>query len=164
LASRYFSLGIREFAASVALIFVSSAAVFSQNAFDAALAALPGEVRDVKSAGRWRMSDADGVYRVIVLRVGYEHVADRLYIQWLRNGVDDQSPQVIASVGVSEINEVGEFTFSHALQPEATNRLRIIVNARHTYTGERRQFVFLAGAPHIYTLRPVPSATLKKPL
>jgi hypothetical protein len=127
--------------------------VLSQDLFKSALDTLPGDVRDVKSAGRWRTAEAMGVYRVIVVRGGYEHIADRLYIQWLSNASDDSPPQVLATVGVTEINDAGPFTFSNALSAEATNRLRITVNARHTYTGARRQFVFVASAPGTYADR-----------
>ena len=150
--------GARELTASLALILTTSAVVISQDAFDATLAVLPGELRDVKSAGRWRTADAEGVYRVVVLRVGYEHIADRLYVQWVRSGIDDQPPRVIGTVSVNEINEAGPFTVSHALQAEATSRLRIVVNARHTYTRQPRQFVFFATAPGVYTTQRPPSS------
>jgi hypothetical protein len=138
---------------TLGLMLVTGLPVLSQDEFKSALDTLPGNVRDVKSAGRWRTAEATGVYRVIVVRVGYEHIADRLYIQWLSNANDDSSPQAMATVGVSEINDAGPFTFAHALSAEATNRLRITVNARHTYTGARRQFVFVASAPGTYADR-----------
>jgi hypothetical protein len=138
---------------ALGLLLATGLPVLSQDVFKSALDTLPGNVRDLKSAGRWRTATAMGVYRVIVVRDGYEHIADRLYIQWLSNASDDSSPQVLATVGVSEINDAGPFTFSHALSAEATNRLRITVNVRHSYTGARRQFVFVASAPGTYADR-----------
>jgi hypothetical protein len=138
---------------TLGLLLAAGLPVLSQDVFKSALDTLPGNVRDVKSAGRWRTATAMGVYRVIVVRDGYEHIADRLYFQWLSNASDDSSPQVLATVGVSEINDAGPFTLSYALYAEATNRLRITVNARHTYTGARRQFVFVASAPGTYADR-----------
>ncbi len=138
---------------TLGLLLAAGPPVLSQDVFKSALDTLPGNVRDVKSAGRWRTATAMGVYRVIVVRDGYEHIADRLYFQWLSNASDDSSPQVLATVGVSEINDAGPFTLSYALYAEATNRLRITVNARHTYTGARRQFVFVASAPGTYADR-----------
>jgi hypothetical protein len=124
--------------------------VLTQDAFKSTLDTLPGEVRDVKSAGRWRTAETAGVYRLVVVRGGYEHIADRLYIQWLGNVTEDSSPQVLATVGVGEINDAGPFTLSYTLYAEATNRLRITVSARHSYTGARRQFVFVASGPGMY--------------
>jgi hypothetical protein len=141
---------------TLGLLLATGLPVLSQDAFKFALDTLTGNVREVKSAGRWRTATAMGVYRVIVVRDGYEHIADRLYIQWLSNASDDASPRVLATVGVSEINDAGPFTFSHALSAEATNRLRITVNARHSYTGARHQFVFVASAPGTYANRTKP--------
>ena len=138
---------------TLGLLLAAGLPVLSQDVFKSALDTLPGNVRDLKSAGRWRTATAMGVYRVIVVRDGYEHIADRLYFQWLSNASDDSSPQVLATVGVSEINDAGPFTLSYALYAEATNRLRITVNARHSYTGARRQFVFVASAPGTYADR-----------
>jgi hypothetical protein len=153
LASQSIAVAQLRILLTLGLMLVTGLPVLSQDEFKSALDTLPGNVRDVKSAGRWRTAEATGVYRVIVVRGGYEHIADRLYIQWLSNANDDSSPQVMATVGVSEINDEGPFTFSHALSAEATNRLRITVNARHTYTGARRQFVFVASAPGTYADR-----------
>src|SRR5262245_4337940 len=114
--------------------------VLTQDAFKSTLDTLPGQVRDVNSAGRWRTAETAGVYRLVVVRGGYEHITDRLYIQWLSTATEDSSPQVLATVGVSEINDAGPFTLSYAVYAEATNRLRITESARHTYTGARRQF------------------------
>ena len=90
-----------------------------QDPLGQAVAELPGEVRELKSAGRWRTADGEGFYRVVVLRGGYEHLADRLYIQWVREGDESRPARVVASVGVTEINDNGPFTFSYALVVEA---------------------------------------------
>jgi hypothetical protein len=86
---------VRIFVLAGGLLSITGTAAVSQDAFEAALTTLPGEVREVNSAGRWRTADAGGVYRVIVLRGGYERIADRLYIQWVRDGAADQQPRVI---------------------------------------------------------------------
>jgi hypothetical protein len=147
------SVVAHRIAVALGLLLITALPALPQDAFKSAVDTLPGEVRDVKSAGRWRTAETTGVYRLVVVRGGYEHIADRLYIQWLSNTSDDSSPQVLATVGVSEINDAGPYTLSYALYAEATNRLRITVNARHTYTGARRQFVFVASAPGKYADR-----------
>ena len=124
-----------------------------QDPLGQAVAELLGEVRDLKSGGRWRTADGEGFYRVVMLRGGYEHLADRLYIQWVREGDESQPARVVASVGVTEINDNGPFTFSYLLTAEAVTRLRITVNARHGYAKDRRQFVLVATTPHSYTSR-----------
>jgi hypothetical protein len=129
-------------------------AAATQDAFEAGVAAIPSEVREVRVAGRWRAGTDDGFYRVIVLRVGEDHVVDRLYVQWVRDAADGDRSRIAATLAVSEINDAGPFTFTYALKPEATTRLRITVNTHHTYTGGRRQFVLFATTPGTVTAKP----------
>jgi hypothetical protein len=154
---------VDRLAIALGLLLLAASPVLTQDAFKSTLDALPGEVRDVKSAGRWRAAETTGVYRVVVVRGGYEHIVDRLYIQWLSNAIGDSPPTILATVGVSEINDAGPFTISHALYAEATNRLRITVTARHTHTGARRQFVFVATAPGKYVDRPASPRNTDQP-
>lgn len=141
------------------VIVLASAAVlahawtFAGNRLDAALETLPGEIHEIHSAGRWRTSEAEGFYRVIVLRGGYERVAQRLYVQWMRDGDSEGPPRVVATAGIAAINDPGPFTFAHALHAAATNQLHVTVDARHGYTGQRRQFVVVATTPGIYSVR-----------
>jgi hypothetical protein len=126
----------------------------TQDPFEAGIAAIPSEVREVRSAGRWRAGTDYGFYRVIVLRVGEDHVVDRLYVQWVRGAADDDRWRIVTTLAVSEINDAGPFTFTYTLTPEATTRLRITVNAHHTYSGGRRQFVLFATTPGTVTAKP----------
>ena len=115
-------------AAAVAL---ACAWAFADDALDTALKTLPGEIQQISSAGRWRTAQAQGFYRVIVVSGGYERIAQRLYVQWMRDGDSENPPRVAATAAVAEINDAGPFTFSHTLHPAATNQFRINVDARH---------------------------------
>jgi hypothetical protein len=122
--------------------------VQAQDPFHAGIAAIPPEVRQVTSAGRWRTPDGNaGLYRVIALRVGDEHVVDRLYVQWVRDDRTADLPQVVATVAVNEVNDAGPFTFTYILNSERLTRLRIRVDAHNSYTGERTSFVLFATTP-----------------
>ena len=70
---------------AVAILLLASRAAASDDG-EAAVAALTGIVDSVVSAGRWQSGDGAGFFRVVVLRGGYEHVVNRLYLQWLRDG------------------------------------------------------------------------------
>jgi hypothetical protein len=141
------------FVLAVALVAAAGVPVVAGDDLDALLAALPGEIHQLSSTGRWRTAQAQGFYRVIVLRGGYEHVAQRLYVQWMHDGDSEHAPRVVATTGVAEINDVGPFTFSHSLRAVATNQLSIAVDARHGYTGRRQQVVVVATVPGVYTVR-----------
>jgi hypothetical protein len=146
--SRLATLWRRGCALILLIVYPPNTAALAQDPFDAAVAAIPADVREVKSAGRWRTADGQGgTYRVIALRAGDEHVVDLLYVQWIRDASADGRPRVTATLAVSEVNDAGPFTFSYTLKAEATTRLRITVNAHHSYTGERRQFVLFATTP-----------------
>lgn len=113
----------------------------------------PGRSYQLSSVGRWRTADATGFYRVIVLRGGYEHIAEQLYVQWMRDGDSENPPRVVVTTGVVEINDAGPFALSHSLRAVATNQLSITVNAQHGYTGRRQRLVVLAAAPGLYSVR-----------
>jgi hypothetical protein len=136
--------------------------VLAADEIGSALATLPGEIQQVGSAGRWRTSEAQGFYRVIVLRGGYERVIQRLYVQWMRDADSENPPRVVATTGVTEINDAGPYTFTHALRAVATNRLRVTVDARHGYTGRRQRFVVEAAAPGVYSVRAGQSALIER--
>lgn len=138
-------------------------AAAAQDALEAGVAAIPSEVREVRVAGHWRAGHDYGLYRVIVLRVGEDHVADRLFVQWVRDAADDDRSRIVATLAVREINDAGPFTFTYTLKPEATTRLRITVNAHHTYSGGRRQFVLFATTPGTVTAKPKPSPMRPRP-
>jgi hypothetical protein len=123
------------------------------------LGRLPGELHRATSAGRWRTAGATGFYRVIVLRGGYEPVADRLYVQWMQDPDSETPPRVVATASIVEINDAGPFTVSHWLRALGTNRLIITVDASHCYTGQRQQFEIVAAAPGVYSLRARPPRT-----
>ena len=152
-------------AAPLALIVaLATAPTRAQDSFNAALSQLPGELRDVRTAGYWRTPEGGGTYRVIVMRGGYDHLADLLYIQWLKDPVVPGPATIVATIGVGEINDQGPYTFSHTLRAEATNRLRITVTARHTHSQKNQQFVFTATTPRMYTAaRPSAPAPGKAP-
>jgi hypothetical protein len=146
--SRLGTLSLRACALTLLLVYAEGTAAVIQDPFEAGVAAIPSEVREVRSAGRWRSADGQGgFYRVITLRAGDEHVVDRLYVQWIRDAAADERPGVVATLAVSEVNDADPLTFSYILRAEATTRLRITVNAHHSYTGARRQFVLFATTP-----------------
>ena len=114
------------------------------------VADLPASVREVRSAGRWRADTGSGVYRVIVVRGGYEKYSDLLFIQWIRVNVNGE-PDVVATVGVKEVNDDGPVTLTHSLRAEGTNRLTITLNTHHSASGQRAQVILVATTPTKYS-------------
>jgi len=131
----------------------------AQDGHLATVDALPGDVLSVTSAGRWHTGDAAGFYRVVVLGGGYEHVVNRLYLQWLRDGDSEGPARVVKTTGVSELNTEGPYSFACHVRSARANELVVAVRATHAYTGERVRFTVRAGAPGVYRAareRPAP--------
>jgi hypothetical protein len=63
------------------------------------VAAIPGEVEEVRFAGSWSEGDEGGLYRVVLARSG-SPVAARLFVQWI--AVGSEGPKVVRSVEIEE--------------------------------------------------------------
>jgi hypothetical protein len=63
------------------------------------VAAMPGEVEDIRFAGSWTEGDEGGVYRIVLTRSG-SPIAARLFVQWIAVGND--GPQVAHTVEIEE--------------------------------------------------------------
>jgi hypothetical protein len=47
------------------------------------IAALPGNVEDVRIGGSWDAGSKSGVYRILIARSGGDQVTARLFVQWI---------------------------------------------------------------------------------
>lgn len=141
------ALRVRIFVLAEGLLSITGTAAVSQDAFEAALATLPGEVREVNSAGRWRTCRC----RRCVLR------------NRAARGIRTHRGPAVYPVGSRWSRGSTASRHSHTHHAVAPNCLRILVNARHGYTRERRQFVFFATASRIYADRRVPSSQKRGP-
>ncbi|QIF03410.1 hypothetical protein [Roseimicrobium sp. ORNL1] len=81
-----------------------SVPLFSQDTDPAADGAkLPTNVETVVTGGHWERGDQDGTYRVIMLLEGWEHLANRVLLQWIRYDQDKQEMLVEKTVAIEEI-------------------------------------------------------------
>jgi hypothetical protein len=63
------------------------------------VAAIPGEVEDIRFAGSWSEGDEGGIYRILLTRSG-SPITARLFVQWIAVGGD--GPKVARSVEIEE--------------------------------------------------------------
>jgi hypothetical protein len=68
------------------------------------VAAMPGNVEDVRIGGTWEAGNKSGAYRIIIARSGGEAITARLFVQWIAYG-DNGEATVDKSI---EIKEVGD--------------------------------------------------------
>ncbi len=61
------------------------------------------------SGGYWERGEQDGTFRVIILLEGWEHLSNRVFLQWVRCDGDNQSLIVEKTVPIKEINDAGNW-------------------------------------------------------
>lgn len=84
---------------AVALVAVAPAFVAQADTLSDGVAAIPGEVEEVRFAGSWTEGEESGVYRLVLTRSG-SPIAARLFVQWI--AVDHEGPKVAHSVEIEE--------------------------------------------------------------
>lgn len=86
------------------LFFLSASPSNAQNeSFDAA-EQVPASVHSAMSGGFWTRGKDEGFFRAVVIAGGVEHVAHRLFIQWLKVNSKKQSYELVRTVNVKELN------------------------------------------------------------
>jgi len=138
-----------------ALLFLCLSALPSnaQNASFEAAEQVPASVHSAMSGGFWTRGKDEGFFRVVVIAGGVEHVAHRLYIQWLKSDTKTQSYALIRTVNVKELN----LGHGHVLEVKTSfgdiNSFKIDVTA-NTRDGKARHFAIIAKGDGKYTIRP----------
>jgi hypothetical protein len=64
---------------------------------------LPPHVHSVLSGGYWKHDNQEGFYRIVVLAVGWEHVTQQLYVQWVSTDQDTRDHKIVRTVNVTEL-------------------------------------------------------------
>mgnify|MGYP000938458860 CR=1 FL=1 len=68
------------------------------------IAALPGNVEDVRVGGTWEKDGHSGVYRILVARKGGDVITARMFVQWV--AYQDDGDSVVQST--LEVRELGD--------------------------------------------------------
>ena len=85
------------------LIHVGMVAAQDGAQFSAEISTLTPQIESVISGGRWKRGDEEGSFRLIS-RVGFEHIRNEAYLQWIRESLDPDQPSIIERT--VEIKEV----------------------------------------------------------
>ena len=65
--------------------------------------ALPPQLETVASGGYWSRDRRDGSFRLVIASVGWEELASRAFLQWIRLDHDKQAEIVERTVPIKEI-------------------------------------------------------------
>jgi len=121
-------------------------------AFDAARQ-VPASVHTAISGGFWTVGEDEGFFRVVVIASGVEHVAHRLYIQWLRSNADTQDYELLRTVDVKELNLGPGHVLSVRTAFGDVNAFEIKI-AAVSRGGETKHFAITAKGDGTYLIQP----------
>ncbi len=92
---------------ALCLLFVFTSVLLAQSDKDAQLASVaevvPPQIETVVSGGYWSRSGQDGSFRLIIVSVGWEELASRVFLQWIRLDHDKHAEIVERTVPVREV-------------------------------------------------------------
>lgn len=61
------------------------------------------EIREIKSFGYWETADYEGIYRIVIINRGFEHVSSNVYLEWISS--ENETQKIVKSILVSEVSE-----------------------------------------------------------
>jgi hypothetical protein len=142
----------------ILLIFIAllSIPAYGWNDLNKEFSALNIDIRHMWSGGAWKHNKQEGFYRVLVAGGGYEHYKSKLYVQWVKHGSDMESPKILITTSVKELNDNPLYAFNlpTCIGDWKCNSLEL--DATHTYELTEHKFKIILMGIGKYEL--VPSA------
>ncbi len=113
--------------------------------------ALDPALESVVSGGFWERKGSDGVFRVVVIAQGWEHVGTRVLLQWIRRDAEKQALVVERTVPIKELEALewhaGEVKF---VLSKDTWQIRIPVT--HVFEEKKATFTITPSVDHTYKI------------
>ncbi len=138
--------------AAIFLLCLSALPSIAQNQSFAAVEGVPANIHSVLSGGFWTRGKDEGFFRTIVTVGGVEHVAHRLYFQWLRINANSQSYELVRTVNVKELNLGHGYVLEVKTSFGDINAFKVDVTA-NSRGGKARRFAITAKGDGKYTIR-----------
>jgi hypothetical protein len=113
---------------------------------------IPASVVWVATGGSWQASNERGHYRVVVENMGWEHVASRVYIEWVAEYPEKQRTTVLAAAMISELGT--KWSVGLPKITPSKNGTSLELSAVHAYEPQKRKFVLELGTPGHYRIKP----------
>ncbi len=79
----------------ICLVCVAQLSAQDTAQFASELSTLTPQIESVASGGHWKRDAAEGMFRLIVRIVGYEHIRNQVFLQWIRESDDPEHPNVV---------------------------------------------------------------------
>lgn len=106
----------------------------------------------IVTAGHWQSGQQQGVYRVRLENVGFEHVSCRVWIEWLSAPAPGKPFVTIAKQPVAEASD-SFWSCPNRSGTVVLNGATLQLNLVHAYSLEPRVFNVALGAPGQYQLQ-----------
>lgn len=119
----------------------------------AAVVGLGAQIETVASGGYWEANGKEGSYRVIILLEGWEHLSNRVFLQWLE--VDQEKREFVSQriVPIPEVNE-GRWRVTEARFELVDEQWRIVLPARGQEVERKATLSIVPSADFTYKMLP----------
>lgn len=122
------------------LLALLSIPAFAWNDIDQEYATLNTDMRHMWSGGAWQENKQEGFYRFLIAGGGYEHYKSKLYVQWVAHGSDMESPKVLRTIEIKELNDNPLYAFNLPACIGGWECNSIEIAATHTYELTKHKF------------------------
>lgn len=112
----------------------------------------------IVTAGHWQSGQQQGVYRVRLEDVGFEHVSCRVWIEWLSVPASGQPFTMVARLPLAEASD-SFWSCPNRSGTVVLSDAALQLNLVHAYSLEPRVFNVALGAPGHYQLQTEGSAS-----
>ncbi len=118
---------------------------------DAKWKALDPALETVVSGGFWERKGADGVFRVLVIAQGWEHVGTRVLLQWVRRDDGKQELVVERAVPIKELEGL-QWHASDVKFALAKDTWQIRIPVTHVFEEKKATFTVIPSVDHTYKI------------
>jgi hypothetical protein len=140
-------------ALSVAIVVLASANAAAQSADKGCdVACIDASIASVATGGAWENGGDHGVFRVVIVNHGWEHVSSDVVVQRIREDADRQELSVVSSRRVADIPSAAGWSMGMPAFSFTAGHTEVRIGATNARTGQRRAFNLLLDANGGYTL------------
>lgn len=117
----------------------------------AAVVGLEAQIETVASGGYWEANGKEGSYRIIILLEGWEHLSNRVFLQWLE--VDQEKHDFVSQriVPIPEVNE-GRWRVTEARFELVGEQWRIVLPVRGQEVDRKATLTIVPSADFTYKM------------
>lgn len=117
----------------------------------AAVVGLAPQIETVASGGYWEANGKEGSYRVIILLDGWEHLSNRVFLQWVEVDQEKQEFHSLRIIPIPEVSE-GRWRVTEAKFELVGEQWRIVLPARGQDVDRKATLTVVPAADFTYKM------------